>query len=685
MKIVVDAMGGDHAPGVVVDGAIAAVRELGVEVLLTGPAEIVQRELASRGAEKLIEVRHASEIVGMDEHPAAAVRRKRDSSIRVGLELVASGGADAFVSAGNTGAVMATATLVLKRTPGVERPGILTHFPTITGEPALLIDAGANVDCKAVHLAHFGVMGSVYAQAILGRPSPSVGVLSNGEEEGKGNDLTREVDQLLRGTSLRYVGYVEGRDLFNGRVDVVVCDGFVGNVALKASEGVAGAIRTLLERGFRASLRGKLAYLLARPVLRDMKKAFDHHEYGGAPLLGVQGVCIISHGSATAYAIRNAIRLAQTQRREDVTTRIERALGEARILPGLDKPATGDRVVFLKELAKKMRIPRRGAAPVETPAPIRAALVCPGQGSEFVGMGAELAARHALVRDTIREASDAAGIDLATLMVNGPIERLRLTEHAQPAIVALSVAVARLVQAELALKPAIVLGHSVGEYAALVLAGSVAFADAIRLLRERGKLMHDASPPGRGSMAVVAGLARAQLTKLAQDTAQGAVLEITDEQGPEQFVISGDARAVDRAVDAATALGVKRATLLPVTAPFHSSLMTAAAERFASALAGLAVRDPEITLLSSASGGRLTSTDEIRAALLAQVTGPVHWFGAARQLVDAAPELVVEVGPGSFLTGALRRIEPRLRVASVDDLDGLKALREAVQRLLTPR
>jgi len=685
MKIVVDAMGGDHAPGVVVDGAIAAVRDLGVEVLLTGPGEVVQRELAARGGEKLIEVRHASEIVGMDEHPAAAVRRKRDSSIRVGLELVASGAADAFVSAGNTGAVMATATLVLKRTAGVERPGILTLFPTITGQPAILIDAGANVDCKAIHLAHFGVMGSVYAQAILGRESPSVGVLSNGEEEGKGNELTREADQLLRGTSLRYVGYVEGRDLFNGKVDVVVCDGFVGNVALKASEGVADAIRTLLELGFRSNLRGKLAYLPSRPVLRDMKKAFDHHEYGGAPLLGVQGVCIIAHGSANAHAIRNAVRQAASQRREDVSTRIERALGEARIVPETAKRPGADRVVFLKELAKKMRIPRRTPATAEPAPTVRTAFVFPGQGCEFVGMGSELASRHAIVRDTLREANDAAGVDLAAMATHGPIERLRLSEHAQPAIVAVSVAIARLVQAELAVRPAVVLGHSVGEYAALVIAGSLGFAEAIRLVRERGRLMQEASPPGRGSMAAIVGLSLAQVTRICQEAAQGAVLDLADEQGPEHFVVSGEARAVDRAVEAANATGARRAVLLPVSGPFHSSLMAAASERFAPTLAAAAIREPDLALISSVTGTRLTLPDDIRAALEVQFSGPVRWFAAARHLAESGPELVVQAGPGSFLTATLRRIEPRLRTFAVDDLDGVRQLRDAAHRLLTPR
>jgi len=685
MKIVVDAMGGDHAPGVVVEGAIAAVRELGVEVVLTGPADVVHRELVARGAQGTVEVRHASEIVAMDEHPAAAVRRKRDSSIRVGLDLVASGAGDAFVSAGNTGAVMATATLVLKRTEGVERPGILTLFPTASGEPALLIDAGANVDCRAVHLAHFGVMGSVYAQAVLGRERPRVGVLSNGEEEGKGNDLTREVDQLLRETPLHYVGYVEGRDLFNGRCDVVVCDGFVGNVALKACEGLADTMRALLERGFRGSLRGKLAYLFARPVLRDLKKAFDHHEYGGAPLLGVQGVCIIAHGSANARAIRNAIRQAQSQRAEDVTTRIERALGEARILPEIGRPAGTERGVFLKELAKKMRIPRRGPAAAEPPPSLRVALVFPGLGVEFVGMGAELAAKHGVVRETLREASDAAGVDLAALASHGPIERLRLPEHAHPAIVALAVAIARLIHGELALRPSAVLGHSVGEYAALVQAGSLGFADAIRLLHERGKLIQEAAPAGRGSMAAVIGLTLPQLAKICQELSHDAVLTVADEQGPEQFLISGDTRAVEKAIESANAAGARRALLLPGTTPLHSSLMAPAAERFALALAAVAVREPELPVISSVTGARVSTVDEIRSALEGQIAGPVRWLAAARQLAETTPELIVESGPGRFLTGTLRRIEPRMRVVSVDDVDGWKALRDATNRLLTPR
>ncbi len=301
-------MGADLGAGVVVAGAVAAAREPGTAVILVGQEAEVRRHLPAGGAD--VCVVHAAEVVGMGESPSAALRRKKHSSIRVGLDLVKRGEADAFVSAGNTGAVMATALVVLGPLPGVERPAIAIVIPTKTGR-AVLLDAGANVDCKPRHLHQFAIIGSVYAQAVLGSVAPRVGLLSIGEEESKGNELTREAfRELEEDGALRFIGNVEGRHLFDGDVDVAVCDGFTGNVALKISEGVAGLVVSILREELTRDVWARAGALLMRRSLRRFKRRLDYAEYGGAPLFGVDGVCIIGHGRSSPNAIRNAIRVA---------------------------------------------------------------------------------------------------------------------------------------------------------------------------------------------------------------------------------------------------------------------------------------------------------------------------------------------------------------------------------------
>jgi len=304
-------MGGDRGPEVTVEGAVAAAREFGFRVLLVGDEPVVRAQLARHDLRGLsIEVQHAPEAVQMGESPLAAVRRKRHSSIRIGLEAVKRGTAEAFVSAGNTGAVMAAAMLMLGPLPGVERPAIAVVVPTVSGR-AVLLDAGANVDSKARHLKQFAIMGNVYTRDVLGRPHPRVGLLSIGEEESKGNELTREAFKALEEeSSLNFIGNVEGRDVFGGSADVVVCDGFIGNVALKISEGLVDAMFHLLREELQQDLRGRLGSALLRPSFRRFKRRIDSAETGGAPLLGVDGVCIISHGRSTAKAIKNAVRAA---------------------------------------------------------------------------------------------------------------------------------------------------------------------------------------------------------------------------------------------------------------------------------------------------------------------------------------------------------------------------------------
>jgi len=311
MKIALDAMGGDFAPQTIVEGGVLAAREHGIPVVLVGEEKKIRQEAGKYPESNSLPLTfvHASEAVGMDESPLTAIRRKKDSSIQVAFDLVKKGEADAVVSAGNSGAALATAVFTLEKLSGVDRPAIGTIFPTLKGW-TLLLDAGANVDCKPFHLVQFAIMGKAYAKYILKKDRPLVGLLSNGEEESKGNELIRETNAILKKSSLGYVGPVEGRDIFNGRADVVICDGFVGNAALKICEGLAEAIGAMIRQELEISLRAKIGYLFARHAVNDIKRKLDYSEYGGAPLLGVNGVVIIGHGRSSAKAIKNAIRLA---------------------------------------------------------------------------------------------------------------------------------------------------------------------------------------------------------------------------------------------------------------------------------------------------------------------------------------------------------------------------------------
>ncbi len=330
--IALDAMGSDRRPKPEIEGAIQAARHYDVRVLLIGPEAAVRAELRRHpfAAGLPIEIIHASEVIGMNDHAVQAVRSKRDSSIHVGLRLVREGRAAGFVTAGNTGAAMATAKMVLGAIPGVDRPALAAVFPTIRSTAATLLDVGANVNCKAQNLEQFAVMGEIYFRSMFGVPRPRVGLLSIGEEEIKGNELTHEAFQLLKQLPLNFVGNVEGRDLYNGHVDVIVADGFVGNVALKTAEGVANLVRYTLKETLRATITRQVGYLLSRSAFADFKKRLDHTEYGGAPLLGVKGVCFITHGSSNANAIKNAIRVAAEFAGRGINEKIEKELAALR-------------------------------------------------------------------------------------------------------------------------------------------------------------------------------------------------------------------------------------------------------------------------------------------------------------------------------------------------------------------
>ena len=332
IDIVLDAMGSDKAPEPEIRGAILACRHLDVRVHLVGPEELLRPKLREglrlhSGGKKLpIFIVPAREWITMEDKAAQAVRSKRDSSMRVGLKMVREGRAGGFVTAGNTGAAMATAKMVLGSLAGVDRPALATVMPTTTGHPCVLLDVGANVDCDPENLVQFAVMGHMYAKNVLRVPNPRIGLLSIGEEDSKGNALTRETLALLRALPINFLGNVEGRDLYNGLADVIVCDGFVGNVALKTSEGLAKLVRVTLRESLKSTVTSQVGALLSQKAFAAFKKRLDYSEYGGAPLLGVRGVCIVGHGSSNERAVMNGIRVAAEFAAAEVNSGIEAVL-----------------------------------------------------------------------------------------------------------------------------------------------------------------------------------------------------------------------------------------------------------------------------------------------------------------------------------------------------------------------
>jgi len=311
MRIVLDAMGGDHAPEVVVEGGVMAAREYGIEVVLVGPQEVIEAELAKHDTAGLsLPVVHASQVIEMTDEPSMAARKKKDSSMVVGMNLVKNGEADAFTTAGNSGGALAAALFRLGRVKGIKRPALSTVFPTRKGL-CFISDVGANTDCKPIYLLQFGIMGSAYAERVLGIPNPRVGIVSTGEEEGKGSILVKETFKLLKESDLNFIGNVEGKDIPAGLADVVVTDGFSGNVVIKLSEGVVSLLMRVMEEEIKRRPMAVLGALLAKSALREVKSRLDYSEYGGAPLLGVDGVVIIGHGRSNAKAIKNMVRVGK--------------------------------------------------------------------------------------------------------------------------------------------------------------------------------------------------------------------------------------------------------------------------------------------------------------------------------------------------------------------------------------
>jgi glycerol-3-phosphate acyltransferase PlsX len=327
VRIAVDAMGGDHAPAAVVDGAVAAARQLAVQIALVGQTAALTDSLKRHpGWQSLsLEIVEAPDVVAMTDPPAAALRRKPGASIRVAADLVARQRARALVSAGHTGATVMAAHGVFGMIPGVDRPALAASIPTF-GHPAVLVDAGANVECRPHHLLQFAAMGSVYARIAYGTDRPRVGLLSIGEEETKGNDLTREAHRLLKASPLNFIGNIEGREIYSGSADVIVCDGFTGNVVLKTSEGLVETVEALLGDELRGTFSSQVGYLLSRRAFRRFRRRVDYSEYGGAPLLGVAGLAIVGHGRSSAKAIRNAIAMAYRFATSDFIARVEQEI-----------------------------------------------------------------------------------------------------------------------------------------------------------------------------------------------------------------------------------------------------------------------------------------------------------------------------------------------------------------------
>lgn len=308
--LAVDAMGGDFGPEINVPGALDAAREAGIRLIFVGDETAIQNELAKRDhGDVLFEIVHTTQVAGMAEKPSDVLRRKKDSSMQVAFRLVREGRAHGVLTAGNSGAALACGMFILGRIGGVDRPALASILPSLK-KPIVLIDVGANAECKPYNLVQFGIMADVLARQVLGIAQPKVGILSIGEEEGKGNSLTKEAYTLLKGSSLNFVGNVEGRDVFAGETDVIVCDGFVGNVALKVSEGLGAALGSMLKAELKSSLWSRLGALIALPAFKRFAKKIDYAEYGGAPILGLNGIAIVCHGSANARSIQTSLQQA---------------------------------------------------------------------------------------------------------------------------------------------------------------------------------------------------------------------------------------------------------------------------------------------------------------------------------------------------------------------------------------
>lgn len=331
MKVAIDAMGGDFAPEAIVEGGVLAADKFDVdEIILVGDQALIERELAKhqRRNGAVVSIVHTPQAVEMHESPSRVLRTKRNSSMSVAMDLMKDGKCDAVITAGNSGAAMAIGMMKLRKLEGVERPALASVHPTRNGT-SVIIDAGGNVDCKPIHLVQFAIMGEIYARVVLGKHRPRVGLLSNGTEDSKGNELTKQVHATLKESRLHYIGNVEGGDISSGKIDVIVCDGFAGNVALKTSEGIADSLIAMLKAEIHKSLWAKIGYFFMKKAQENVKRRIDYEEYGGVPLLGVNGACFICHGHSSSKAIKNAVRVACEYVRRDINRLVTEAMGES--------------------------------------------------------------------------------------------------------------------------------------------------------------------------------------------------------------------------------------------------------------------------------------------------------------------------------------------------------------------
>lgn len=339
MRIVLDGMGGDNAPDAIIDGAVEAVKEMpdDSDIVIVGQEDVIKVSLIRAGYKgDKISIVNASEVITNDESPVRAIRRKKDSSIVKGIQMVKDGEGDCFVSAGSTGALLAGGLLILGKIDGVDRPSLATIYPVIGSEPSLILDAGANAECRATNLREFGVMGSIYMEKVMGRKDPTVGLINIGTEEGKGTSLTKEAFKLLKESNINFIGNIESRELQNSAADVIVTDGFTGNAMIKLTEGIALMVLREMKKRFTSDIKSKMGALLLKNQLMGIKKEFNYSEYGGAPILGVKGVVLKSHGSSDAMAVKQTILKAMPFVENDVVGTIEDALAEIQAMDSVN-------------------------------------------------------------------------------------------------------------------------------------------------------------------------------------------------------------------------------------------------------------------------------------------------------------------------------------------------------------
>jgi glycerol-3-phosphate acyltransferase PlsX len=655
MRIAVDAMGSDAAPNPEIEGALmASAAHKDMEIILVGDQKKLESDLAGRSVRSDVSVRHASEVVSMDDSPVVAVRQKKDSSLLVAMRMVKNGEADGIVSAGNTGAVMMAARIVLGPIKGVARSPICQQLPSLGERNVLVIDMGANVDCSARHLCEFGEMGMVYAERALGYKHPRVGLLNIGEEQAKGNELSKKVHRYLAAAEhINFIGNVEPIAIFKGEVDVVVCDGFIGNLVLKTSEAAAFYVGQKLKRELNGTWMNRIGALLSMKAFKNVKKCTDPNLMPGAPLLGVNGTVIITHGSSKAEGIASAIAGAKRAIDTQIVENIRREITALRSTE-LNLQRIGETVM------STVRTTQSSASGEASPA--RAVVLFPGQGSQTPGMGEDLYRECPEERPYFDKASEVVP-GILDSMFRGPAEALSRTQVAQVALLTVEAALLHYLKRR-GLDPDVVAGHSLGEFSALACSGSMTFEEALRLVRQRGVCMSENVP--EGGMAAVVGIPAGAI----EDVLPKSVV-VANYNGPQQTIISGTLAGLKEAEQGLKEAGAKRVIPLPVSGPFHSPLMEPAAKAFRKALQNAEIRDPQCRFVSSVTGGELKTAQEIREVLSDQIVSPVRWTDVMKTL---GPVTALEVGPGKVLQGLAKRMDNAPKIQGVGNIESANAV-----------